>query len=519
MNKKYYSWFYIFVGIVICLGIFFRVVNIDKKVYWHDEVHTSIRVAGYSSEEVAPELFTGKIITVKQLLKYQKVSSNKSFNDAINAFVEHPEHPPLYYISQRFWQQLFGNSIVSYRSLSALFGILILPAIYWFSWELFGSIQISLIATTLIAVSPLQILYAQEARQYSLWILLTIINSLFFIKALKTKKVLPWSFYLVTSIFSFYTSLLSTLLLIVQVVYLIFNQDIKKYNNWFKFIICALITIVCFIPWIQVIIINYDKMKGATDWLKQDKSLLELNNGWGVNFGRLFADFSFAQYNRWSDLIVIFAYILIIFSSFYLLKNTSKNIWLYLVLLFVIPFLTLAIPDIISGSVRSTVTRYLVAYYISIPLIISYWLASNITKSKNPRSWLLIYIFIITVGIMSNLDIMQQVTWWNKSLGYQTNYITHQINQLDKPLIMIEQRGISIGIITSIAHTLTPTTSLLLINGDTQLETEKNFNHLFVINPSSELITKVEDTYQKKLNNNYKQESFDNPAVYYLEIN
>lgn len=121
MTKKYSAWFCVFVAIIIALGIFFRIVNIDKKVYWHDEVHTSLRVAGYSSAEVVEEIFTGEIITVKDLLKYQTLQPEKTFNDAINAFTEHPEHPPLYYILQRFWQTLFGSSIASARSLSALF--------------------------------------------------------------------------------------------------------------------------------------------------------------------------------------------------------------------------------------------------------------------------------------------------------------------------------------------------------------------------------------------------------------
>ena len=36
----------------LTLGIFFRVSHIGQKVYWHDEVFTSIRAAGYTGEEI-----------------------------------------------------------------------------------------------------------------------------------------------------------------------------------------------------------------------------------------------------------------------------------------------------------------------------------------------------------------------------------------------------------------------------------------------------------------------------------
>ena len=36
-----------FFVVLLVLGIFFRFVNIDRKIYWHDEAYTSLRVAGY----------------------------------------------------------------------------------------------------------------------------------------------------------------------------------------------------------------------------------------------------------------------------------------------------------------------------------------------------------------------------------------------------------------------------------------------------------------------------------------
>ena len=517
MVNKNYPWLPYLIIIVICLGIIFRFVNIEQKVYWHDEVHTSLRVAGYTSADVIEEVFTGKIITAGDLLEYQKLQPEKTFSDAMMAFIQHPEHPPLYYILQRSWQSIWGSSIVASRSLSALFSILTLPVIYWLTWELFNSRLTSLIAVSLVAISPLHILYAQEARQYSMWILITALNSCFFLRAIQTKKWSNWYLYLLSLTISFYTSLLSFLNLPIYGVYLLFSQGFNSLKNWSRLIIFSSIAIITFIPWLQVIIINYDRLQGATNWLQQDKSIEDLANSWGVNLSRIWVDFSWASYNMWSDLLVFITYLLVIFATVYLIQTSSKNRWLYLLLFTFFPLTILAVTDLVSGTVRSTVVRYLIAYSPGISIIIAYGLTHSFIHHQKRKWSLMVYFILITVGIASNFDIMQRVTWWNKALGYQTNYITYIINQTEKPLLINEERGISVGVILSLCHTLKPDTKLQLISANISLPKMNQFEDIFVINPTPEFINKVENTYQKKLSNRYLDYNFDNPHIYYLK--
>lgn len=42
---------YLLITILLVLGIFFRFVNLEQKVYWTDEVLTSSRIAGYTAKE------------------------------------------------------------------------------------------------------------------------------------------------------------------------------------------------------------------------------------------------------------------------------------------------------------------------------------------------------------------------------------------------------------------------------------------------------------------------------------
>ena len=56
-------WWRSLVIIILILGIIFRFVNLDKKVYWHDEVYTSFRAAGFTGQEIYERAFQNKLLT------------------------------------------------------------------------------------------------------------------------------------------------------------------------------------------------------------------------------------------------------------------------------------------------------------------------------------------------------------------------------------------------------------------------------------------------------------------------
>ena len=90
---------------------------------------------------------------------------------------ENPHHPPLYYVINRIWGKIFGTSILAMRSLPAIISLLAFPCIHWLCLELFEESITGSVAIALIAVSPFHLAYAQEARQYSLWVVITLLSS------------------------------------------------------------------------------------------------------------------------------------------------------------------------------------------------------------------------------------------------------------------------------------------------------------------------------------------------------
>ena len=108
------KWLLLLATIILVLGIFFRVVNLDRKPIWGDESHTFSVISGYSESEVFDKLSTGRIVTVGDFLKYQYPNSEKNLGDTLRKLYT-DVHPPLYFLMARYWVELFGHSVAALR--------------------------------------------------------------------------------------------------------------------------------------------------------------------------------------------------------------------------------------------------------------------------------------------------------------------------------------------------------------------------------------------------------------------
>jgi uncharacterized membrane protein len=64
------------------------------------------------------------------------------------------------------------------------------------------------LAVAIIAISPFQIVYAQEARPYSLFVMLILLSSAVLLGGMRLKTNSSWAIYAVTLVVGFYSHLL-----------------------------------------------------------------------------------------------------------------------------------------------------------------------------------------------------------------------------------------------------------------------------------------------------------------------
>jgi mannosyltransferase len=99
--------------------------------------------------------------------------------DTVSVLPESERTPPLYYVLGWAWSQVFGTGEVGLRALSALIGVLTVPVLYAAGRRLVSQ-RAGLAAAVLAAINPLLIWNSQDARAYSLGVLLTALALLAF---------------------------------------------------------------------------------------------------------------------------------------------------------------------------------------------------------------------------------------------------------------------------------------------------------------------------------------------------
>jgi mannosyltransferase len=116
----------------------------------------------------------------------------------------------LYYVLLRAWLH-FGQNPFFIRSLSVVFAAATLPAIYWVARRLYNS-QVGLIAAALFASNAYSVRYAQEARSYSLFLLLATLSSGFLVAWLREPTRPHWFGYVLATALAVYAHFYAILL-------------------------------------------------------------------------------------------------------------------------------------------------------------------------------------------------------------------------------------------------------------------------------------------------------------------
>lgn len=505
--------------IVILLGIFFRIVNLDRvsaalsdrKIFWVDEVATSIRLSGYTKQEVIEEVSSRGIFSVAELKKYQNLSSEKNFNDSFNALIKSPEHAPFYFILARFWWQLFGSSVAVLRSLSVIFSLLALPCLYWLCWELFRSPLIGGLAVAFFSVSPFFVAYAQEARPYSLWTVTILISSAALLRAIRLDRFSNWLLYTFTLIIGFYTSLLSLPIAFGQGVYLLFTAKFYKNQILKKYLIALIISLIVFSPWIFVILTQWQTLQDNTIWMRKPLNIITSIAIWHYTIQIPFIDIPVEML---LDPIVgipifIISSIGLIYPLYFLCRKTHRKQWIFvLTLMFCCP-LILIVGDLVSGGQASTAPRYGISFYLGIYLSLSYLLANKIdfifSRNDRRQSWKIITIILISVGIISCIANLDKSPKYQKTRNLHNLPISSQIDRAKSPIVLAETDE-TIDII-SLSYTLDPKVKIKILPTEkfvAELNRVDRDGDVFIFNPSDTLKDLLAKEPQLKIKEIYK---------------
>jgi uncharacterized membrane protein len=483
MHTRPVQLFRLLIAILLALGIFFRFAALGERPYWHDEAHTLIRSSGYTIEEITTQIFNGQLLDRAQVQKFQQIPPAKTEFDVIRSLAtEEPHRAPLFYTIVHYWMRWFGTNLTAMRILPSLISLLVFPAIYWLCCELFALTLAGWIAIALVSVSPFQVYYAQELREYSLWAVTTLFTTAAYLRAMRSSN---WKLYTVSMILSLYTSLLSLLIWLGHCIHAIASR--KQVSPFLKF---SLLGFIAYSPWLFFVFVNLAQVERSNAWMFQATPISTLLNSWIANYQFIFIKSSLT--GSLSFLFTTAIALLTFCAARSLILKTKKSTWVLIALLIFPLILTFVIPDLVLGGLRSTNGRYFVPCYLGIQLAVTHLLAIQLTRTEWLKQlyWRFVLMTILTVGVLScSAQIVQ-----NQMSEDLT--IASLIDQ-DAIVISAEQSyegGGTIGDILILSHLVKPSTKFQLVI-QPKIPKLRSNRSLYLFKPLPYLKEQLQKTY------------------------
>jgi uncharacterized membrane protein len=449
------------------------------------------------------------------------------------------------------------------RSLPALLSLLALPAMYWLAWELFTSSSIALLATTLLALSPFDVLFAQTARQYSLLTVMVILSSAVLLRAIRLSKTIQtahryskkpvmqwvnWGGYAASVAVGLYTHPFFALTLVAHGVYLhgmaLLEPAPKPLQGQLltRFWLAIAAAIVSYSPWLVVMLTNRQRALATTDWSQTLPGLDYLLKLWILSFTSLFFDLDVGFTNPWTFIARLPFLLLIGYSVYLLYRRTTLGVWGFVILSFLVPFLLLALPDLVLGGKRSAVSRYLISCFPAIQLAVAYGLGqqlalktaysgrirtlkgvSTLYSRVAPWLWRGILAGVVVASLASITVSASANSWWNKDLSYFNDQTADLMNRMAaqtvqananqsgslanldmaRSPILVSDIGddyTNTGDLISLSYRMQPSISLMLLKTpsavtDPSIQTTLKGRDAYAFRPSKLLFEQLQQTY------------------------
>ncbi|MEC4987096.1 MAG: glycosyltransferase family 39 protein, partial [Oscillatoria sp. PMC 1076.18] len=264
----------------ICLGTIFRFLNLDALPPWTDECATIAFSLG-NSFQIIP---LNEIINPEVLLTPLTPDPTATVSDVVHHLLTESTHPPVYFVLAHWWMKLFypleGQKLIWVaRSLSAFFGVIAIPAIYFCTKLAVNSPFVAQISAAIMALSPFAIYLAREARHYTLGILLVIASLSCLIKAIQLldkRAALPFWICLtwisinslgIATHFFFSLTLLAELFVFLKIGWNQFHKNKKNLlqSHWRRIFLVILGTLIGCLVWLPILASIYHSP--LTQWV------------------------------------------------------------------------------------------------------------------------------------------------------------------------------------------------------------------------------------------------------------
>ncbi len=288
----------------VALGIFARIDSLDRKVLWRDESFSLLRISGHS-EHAMYALFDGKVHSSDDMAALTHVSRRFGLGATLASLHEEPQRGPLYYLLARVWIGFAGNATAAVRGLSVWLGIVGIGLGFLVGRRLTGSVAGGLVLTALTALSPIEIRFSQQIREYILVADLTLVSVLLLLRAIERPSRLRWFCYGFCALAGLYTNVTFVCVILAQGLVALFiapGRDMKR-KLVTGFMAAGAGAAILYAPWAYVASRSAAQHSSDIAWAAGSYSLRSTATKWAFNIGAVFFDSEYAHI-RWGIVLL-----------------------------------------------------------------------------------------------------------------------------------------------------------------------------------------------------------------------
>ncbi len=204
---------------ILLVAATLRVYDLGGRDLWIDEANGALM-----SQESLPELF---------------------------ARLKLDSSPPLYYLILNVWMRIAGDGESALRLVSVVAGLALVAGVFIVGRRLF-SLETGAIAAALVATSPIQVLYSQQARMYALLSVLALLSVYWLWRAIADNKRRFVVGYGLATLAALYVHNYGLYLLPAHAAVLLWSGALrKKPGTW---LICLACIVIGYLPWLPTLL-------------------------------------------------------------------------------------------------------------------------------------------------------------------------------------------------------------------------------------------------------------------------
>jgi uncharacterized membrane protein len=433
----------------IALGAILRFWHLGLKPLWMDEVITAIFSLGKNYQDLPMEV----VFPLERVQEIFTFRPGISCDQIVQNVATQSTHPPLFFCSMYRWlgwmNPLGTEWVTKLRSLPALFGVGAIAAIYGVNRIAFSRTS-GILAAVLMAVSPFAVYLSQEARHYTMPMLLITLALLGLMQIQRDifersrLRFWVWLLWAIINSIGLYVHYFFALAFIAEIATLLVlmhwgkSRIVMQRQIWLALILSTSGVVISFVPWLLVTLSHFQRSE--TNWLPSPTYIAPL---YQTLISWVLMVIALPVENQPLPIAIIYGFVMVIFAIWvgWRVFKGLKLLWLesatHLATLTLLSFtifvlLQFFVIAYLLGKDITVVPRYSFVYYPGFcALLAASFSKSQKSKFKVPKS-----IFLLSlVGILSCVFVVSNLVFQKP---FQPEKVAQKMNlQPAVPLMLV----------------------------------------------------------------------------------